>query len=86
MDVLKDPRLRPCPFCGGEARMIVTSYGDPDWDGCCDDDFDDEDAEAVENKDDQYRPECWQCGATFSDDGYTFYNKEQAIEAWNSRV
>ena len=84
-DVLKDSRLRPCPFCGGEARMVVTSYGDPDWDGCCDDDFDDEDIEAIDSKDDQYKAECWNCGATFSE-GYTFYTKEQAIKAWNRRV
>lgn len=62
--------LKPCPFCGGEAKLWSHHYAEEDltlWQVRCNRDF--------------LRKKCY-----MNDSFVTFDTEEEAIEAWNTRA
>ena len=62
--------LKPCPFCGGEAKLWSNHYAEEDltlWQVRCNRDF--------------LRKKCY-----MNDSFVSFGTEEEAIEAWNTRA
>lgn len=79
---MSEPELKPCPFCGGEAKFVQTAHGSIT-------------AESVHRN---YAIQCVKCKARpydsftirvwLAENGVVMSesNKNEAIEAWNRRA
>ena len=68
--------LKPCPFCGGEAKLADNEFGEPVFDNNL------AQVDFMYSAPDAFWVECKDCFAMSG----SYNTEEEAIEAWNRRA
>lgn len=69
---MSETKLKPCPFCGGEASLGTIKYSP------CD-------ITKLNNREKGYFVNCQMCSAR-NEHGISYATEEEAIKHWNTRV